>query len=75
MNAAGKARQRWRARAEALEIFRNACFCIWRMMITRSPFLGSHLAASVDGAWVEHKVQHQNYDWKLLTSIGKVMKL
>ena len=41
----------------------------------RSPFLGSHLAASVDGAWVEHKVQHQNYDWKLLTSIGKVMKL
>ena len=43
--------------------------------MSRIPFLGSHLAASVDGAWVEHKVQHQNYDWKLLTSIGKVMKL
>ena len=55
--------------------------CTWgeKKLITlgvyRSPFLGSHLAASVDGAWVEHKVQHQNYDWKLLTSIGKVMKL
>ena len=45
------------------------------MVMSRGPGLGSHLAASVDGAWVEHKVQHKNYDWKLLTSIGKVMKL
>ena len=45
------------------------------MHTARGPGLGSHSAASVDGAWVEHKVQHKNYDWKLLKSIGKVMKL
>ena len=61
--------------AEERRVRREGGMALLFLSTSRSPFLGSHLAASVDGAWVEHKVQHQNYDWKLLTSIGKVMKL